>query len=183
MLLLAAYAVGGISPGWWLVRRSGGGDLRERGSGGTGATNAGRVLGNGGFALVLALDAAKGAAAVGAVLWLAPAAGWAPFALPAVIAGHIWPPWLAFKGGRGAGPLLGGALVLGWAATLIAVAVGIGVGLAARKRFLAGAAAYVLSLMLMLWHLRSPEARLAYLFGWTLVLLAHRSYFAKYSKS
>jgi glycerol-3-phosphate acyltransferase PlsY len=112
LALLLAYALGCFSPGWWLVRRKIGGDLRALGSGVTGATNAARVLGPRTGFLVLALDAAKAALAVLLARWLAPADAWHVLALPAVVAGHIWPAPLRFRGGRGAGPLLGGCLAL-----------------------------------------------------------------------
>lgn len=183
LLLAGAYALGGVSPGWLVVRLVDGGDVRSQGSGATGATNVGRLLGVKGFILVLALDAAKGALAVIAVRLLDPRAPWAALALPAVIAGHIWPPWLRFKGGKGAGPLLGGCLALDWPATTVSVVIGTGAGLAARQRFLAGATAYAANLGLMLWRLKLPQERVSYLFGWALVLLAHRAYFLRDSKS
>ncbi|HVW20109.1 MAG TPA: glycerol-3-phosphate acyltransferase [Opitutaceae bacterium] len=183
LLLAGAYALGGISPGWFLVRLSGGGDVRRQGSGATGATNVGRLLGVKGFILVLALDAAKGAIAVIGVRLLDPGTPWAALALPAVIAGHIWPPWLRFQGGKGAGPLLGGCLALDWAGTLASVVIGILAGLAARNRFLAGAVAYAANLALLLWRIKIPQVRISYLFGWVLVLLAHRAYFLRDSKS
>lgn len=183
LLLVGAYALGGVSAGWWLVRGVGGGDVRSQGSGATGATNASRVLGVKGFIIVLALDAAKAALAVLGVRALDPASAWTALALPAVIAGHIWPVWLRFRGGRGAGPLLGGCLALNWLATVISVIVGILAGLAARNRFLAGATAYTINLGLMLWRLQTPPERISYLFGWALVLLAHRAYFLRDSKA
>jgi glycerol-3-phosphate acyltransferase PlsY len=113
-----AYLLGGVSAGYWLVRRRTGADLRGLGSGATGATNAGRVLGTRGFVAVLACDAAKGAVAVllARVAGL-PEAGQFGAGLAAV-AGHIWPVQLGFRGGRGLGPLLGAWLVLTPAAML-----------------------------------------------------------------
>jgi glycerol-3-phosphate acyltransferase PlsY len=182
-LLLGAYALGGVSPGWLLVRRAGGGDIRQHGSGATGATNVGRVLGARGFIFVLLLDAIKGAAAVYGVRHLSGEANWAAWALPAVIAGHIWPVWLGFRGGRGGATLLGGAWALQWQVAVIPAVLGIGIGLAARNRFLAGASAFAISMILMWWVLPARDDRIAYLFAAVLVLLAHRSYFAKYLKS
>lgn len=112
LVLPAAYLVGGVSPGYWLVRLRTGADVRTQGSGATGATNAARLLGRGGFALVLALDAAKGAL-VGALARFAGFTdGWEFAAAAAVVAGHVWPLQLGFRGGRGLGPLLGAWLVL-----------------------------------------------------------------------
>jgi hypothetical protein len=49
-----------------------------------------------------------------------------------------------------------------------------------RKRFLAGASAFGISMILMWRFLPTTETRISYLFGGALVLLAHRSYFSKY---
>lgn len=183
LLLAGAYALGGVSPGWLLVRQTGGGDIRKQGSGATGATNVGRLLGTRGFLFVLLLDSCKGAAAVIAVRWLAPGHPWDSLALPAVIAGHIWPVWLGFRGGRGGGPLLGGTLALKWELALFPALLGIAIGVLGRNRFLAGASAFALSLAAMAWLLPAFPDRVAYLSAAVLVLLAHRTYFTKYFKS
>ena len=62
-VVLAAYLMGGCMPGYWFVRWRTGRDVREQGSGGTGATNAGRALGRSGFFVVMVLDGLKGAVA------------------------------------------------------------------------------------------------------------------------
>ncbi len=183
LLLVAAYGLGGISPGWLLVRQAGGGDIRQRGSGATGATNVGRILGTKGFLFVLFLDACKGAIAVMAVRALGAGNPWASLALPAVIAGHIWPVWLGFRGGRGGGPLLGGTLALRWELAVFPALLGIAIGLLGRNRFLAGASAFTISMIAMAWLLPTFPDRVAYLSAAVLVLLAHRSYFTKYFKS
>lgn len=176
-LLIAAYLLGGLSPGWWLVRRKTGVDLRAQGSGVTGATNAGRVLGPRGFALVLGLDAAKGALAVLGAHQLAPGAPWAALALPAVVAGHIWPVWLRFQGGRGAAPLLGGVLALAWPVGLGATALGLAAGAVVRQKFAAGATAFVTAVPLAWWLVPAAPGRTAFGLAWLLVLLAHRDHF------
>ncbi len=115
MLLLAlsvAYLLGCCSAGLWLVRARAGRDLRALGSGRTGARNAGRILGRGGFAAVLLLDMAKGALAVALAQRLAPGPWTGFLASGALVAGHCWPaPW-GFRGGRGIAPALGAALLL-----------------------------------------------------------------------
>lgn len=112
LVLPAAYLLGGVSPGYWLVRLRTGADVRKLGSGATGATNAARVLGGGGFALVLLLDAAKGALAALVARHAGLADGWEFAAALAVVAGHVWPVQLGFHGGKGLGPLLGAWLAL-----------------------------------------------------------------------
>ena len=178
-LVVAAYAWGGISPGWWLVRRKTGIDLRVEGSGATGATNAARVLGRRGYVSVLILDTVKGMAAVYAARWLAPGAPWAVLTAPAVVAGHIWPVWLRFRGGRGAATLMGDCLALHWAIVPIAWIPGLLVGMLTHKGLAARAVAYLASLPAGLLLLHDPQARISLFLAWALVLLAHRSLFSK----
>ena len=116
LIILIAYLLGSIPFGYLIVRWSGGGDIRETGSGGTGATNVSRRAGKGAGILTLALDAAKGAAAVIlARIFLTPDYGinwWVAGAALAVMAGHIFPVWLGFRGGKGVATGLGAFLNL-----------------------------------------------------------------------
>ncbi len=128
----AAYLVGGIPFGLIVARAARGIDIREHGSRNIGATNVGRVCGWRWGALVLALDGAKGFAPV---FWLAPwivvaagrggeDAGRASVASGlAAILGHLAPPWLGFKGGKGVATSAGVFLALAPAAAGIALAV------------------------------------------------------------
>ena len=112
--LLAAYLLGCLNAGYYVVRLRAGTDVRRQGSGSAGARNAGRVLGRGGFAAVFLLDCAKGAAA----LWMAGALGaggaGTAAAMLAVVLGHVLPVQLGFRGGKGASTALGALLVLDW---------------------------------------------------------------------
>lgn len=104
---VAGYAVGSWTAAYYVVRLRRGDDIRTLHSGNAGATNAGRVLGAWGFALVFALDCLKGVAAV----WL-PRLVDAPLevrgvAALAVVAGHLWPPQLGFRGGKGIATAMG----------------------------------------------------------------------------
>jgi glycerol-3-phosphate acyltransferase PlsY len=97
----AAYLIGCFTTGYYLVRLWTGQDIREIGTGSAGARNVGRVLGKPGFFLTVFGDFAKGALAV----WLARAFSHDDFsaalAVPAVVAGHLWPAQLKFHGGKG----------------------------------------------------------------------------------
>lgn len=112
LLLLAACALGCVNAGYYLVRISKGIDVRQTGSGSSGATNVARLLGWRGFVLTLLLDAAKGAFAVG----LARVAATDPMipvgCLVAVVASHVWPVQLGFRGGKGIAPYFGALLCL-----------------------------------------------------------------------
>ncbi len=122
-----AYLLGSIPFGYLLVRLRGGGDVRETGSGGTGATNVTRRAGRGAGILTLLLDALKGMAAVliaRVVLGAGDAAGWwVCAAAAAAVLGHVFPVWLRFRGGKGVATGLGVFLVLAPLATLCALAV------------------------------------------------------------
>ena len=115
------FLLGSLPCGYWLAL-SKGVDIQKKGSGNIGATNVGRILGKEWGYLVFALDALKGWLAV----WLAAEflqAGDTGSVLTgmAAVAGHVFSPWLNFKGGKGvatsAGVLLGLApAVLIWTA-------------------------------------------------------------------
>jgi acyl phosphate:glycerol-3-phosphate acyltransferase len=120
-----AYLLGSIPFGYLLVRLSVGGDVRETGSGGTGATNVTRRAGKGVGVLTLLLDLLKGTAAVliaRALLGAGEDAQWWVCAAgAAAVLGHVFPVWLKFHGGKGVATGLGVFLMLAPLATLCAL--------------------------------------------------------------
>lgn len=112
LFLGLGYALGVLNAAYYLVRGRRGCDIRDLGSGTAGATNAGRVLGRRGFLIVLTLDAAKGAVAVGLARWLSGDPWVILAAQGGAVLGHIWPLQLGFRGGKGVATLVGG-----WIAT------------------------------------------------------------------
>lgn len=117
LLLLLAYLLGALS-GSLLLGRLRDVDIRQHGSGNAGGTNALRTLGWR-FALqVAAFDVGKGALAVWLALRLAPADAMvtpdvlAYGAAGAAVAGHVWPLWHGFRGGKGAATAVGALLLL-----------------------------------------------------------------------
>ena len=114
LLLAIGYLLGAIPSGYLTGRWLKGIDLRECGSGSTGATNVLRNVGKGPALLVFLLDVGKGALAVllaksiGLNDWLQVLAGLA------ALAGHIWPVWLGWKGGKAVATGLGMFLGLAW---------------------------------------------------------------------
>ncbi len=119
----AAFLVGAL-PFSWLLGRMSGIDLRRVGSGNPGATNLYRVAGARWGVPGLLLDVAKGAAPAALALWLFPdLTGAAVLAGAAAIAGHIWTPFLAFRGGKGVATAAGAFLALNPFLILIAFAV------------------------------------------------------------
>lgn len=104
---LAALFCGSIPFGLLLVKLAGKGDVRQHGSGNIGATNVSRVGGKALGIVTLLLDILKGFLPV----YLARKAGFSfevlsLFALAAVL-GHVFTPWLRFKGGKGVATALG----------------------------------------------------------------------------
>ena len=139
IIAAVAYLLGSIPFGYLLVRAFRGHDIRESGSGNIGATNVARaapVLG----LLTLVLDAGKGALAVLAAIALLGYAeqgvlvrfSWegighaqpaASMAALLAVAGHVFPPWLKFRGGKGVATGAGAFLLLVPKVILAAVAV------------------------------------------------------------
>lgn len=130
--LLAGYLLGSIPSGYLAGRWLMGLDIRREGSGSTGATNVLRVVGKAPALVVFAVDVGKGALAVVlaravlAPLGLPPEGGgnlstaavaldsWVVAAGLAALAGHIWPVWLGWKGGKAVATGLGMLLGLAW---------------------------------------------------------------------
>lgn len=119
---ILAYLVGSV-PFGLLIGLLKGVDIRKQGSSNIGATNAGRVLGKRYFYLVLMLDTLKGSAPVLAAGRVLDASGLMDqrFALAsglwllvgfAAVAGHNWPVYLKFKGGKGVATSLGVVLAV-----------------------------------------------------------------------
>jgi glycerol-3-phosphate acyltransferase PlsY len=112
-LCLAAYLLGAIPFGLLITKLRGGGDIREAGSGNIGAANVTRVAGAGAGVVTLLLDAGKGYLAV----WLTARysnenIAWMLLAALAAIAGHIFPVWLGFRGGKGVATAAGAFLTI-----------------------------------------------------------------------
>ena len=115
------YLAGSIPFGVLISWAFGLGDLRKVGSGNIGATNVLRTGNKAAAALTLLLDGGKGAVVVLLALAMAgpfPAqiAGFAAFA------GHCFPVWLGFRGGKGVATFLGIALALHWPLGLLCCA-------------------------------------------------------------
>ena len=99
--LVIAYLIGSIPTGYLIVKAKTGKDIREIGSGSTGATNVKRVLGKKWFFIVMLLDAIKGALPVFAAKMVYPEIPLAAvIAAIFVIIGHSKPIFLKFKGGK-----------------------------------------------------------------------------------
>ena len=113
-IVAIGYLLGSTPSGYLAGRWLKGIDLRDCGSGSTGATNVLRNVGKGPALVVFLLDVGKGALAVllakhfGLSDWVQVMAGLA------ALAGHIWPVWLGWKGGKAVATGLGMFLGLAW---------------------------------------------------------------------
>jgi glycerol-3-phosphate acyltransferase PlsY len=128
LVVALSYLVGSIPTGD-IAARIRGRSLRAEGSGNPGFTNAWRILGPRAAVPVLIADIAKG---VVAVLVIAPLLGSASAAGPtgvrlaaglSAVAGHVWPLFARFRGGKGVATACGVFLALSPLATLAAAAV------------------------------------------------------------
>lgn len=108
LALVAAYLIGAVPFGYILVRLKTGGDVRSQGSGNIGATNVLRTTGRGLAFMVLLLDMVKGYAAVWLVSQLTHGSiPWSSAAALAVMAGHAFPVFLRFRGGKAVASFIG----------------------------------------------------------------------------
>ena len=118
---LLGYLAGSVPFGLLLTRLFGAGDLRKIGSGSIGATNVLRTGHKGLAAATVLLDGGKGAAAVLLATSVLP--GSEGIAAVAAVAGHCFPVWLKFRGGKGFATAAGVCLVLAWPVFLVSAAV------------------------------------------------------------
>lgn len=130
LLLVLAYLLGSIPTGYWAGKLLQGIDIREHGSGSTGATNVLRTLGKGPAIVVLLIDVLKGVAAIilvplvyrlEFVQGLIPAvelAQWLPWVITlaglAAVLGHSKSIFLNFSGGKSVATSLGVLLAMSW---------------------------------------------------------------------
>ena len=109
--VIAAYLLGSLSFAIIVSRFMGIEDPRTFGSGNPGATNVLRTGSKKAAILTLLLDALKGYVPVTIAIWLAPHLDWSAYTVPAVaiaaFAGHLYPLYFQFKGGKGVATSVG----------------------------------------------------------------------------
>ncbi len=119
LLIIMAYLLGSIPTAIWVSKKFYGIDIRDYGSGNSGATNTYRVLGSKWGTFVMIVDMLKGVFATSLYIFL-------PYYLTndwdrtnlmiglglAAVLGHIFPIWAGFKGGKGVATLFGMILAI-----------------------------------------------------------------------
>ncbi len=120
-IFVAGYLIGSIPTGYLVVKKKANVDIREAGSGKIGGYNVFDVTRSKSVGvLVGVLDAVKGFAAVyGAGLLSLDSFSLQAVALFGAIAGHNYPVWLRFKGGRGLSTTAGGLFLLGFSYAVV----------------------------------------------------------------
>ena len=117
IIIVVAYLLGNISTSYIIGKKLAGVDIRTQGSGNAGSTNVLRTMGKKAGALTFAGDLLKGMLAVFFARILAHYTGAdeitsAYIAVVFVVAGHNWPAFLGFKGGKGVATSLGSMLAV-----------------------------------------------------------------------
>ncbi|WP_346292714.1 glycerol-3-phosphate 1-O-acyltransferase PlsY [Sphaerothrix gracilis] len=189
VFLLAAYLLGSIPTGYLIARAAKGIDIRQCGSGGTGATNVLRTVGKGAAFLVLVIDVLKGTLAVllakylyplvavgaggginsGLLAWIVTAASLL------VLVGHSRSVWINFMGGKSAASGLGVLLAMAWPVALGALFVFIGVLAVSRIVSLSSVGAAIAAFVLMVVSHQPLPYILLGLAGGLYVILRHQS--------
>ena len=190
LLAIAAYLLGSIPTGYLVARAVKGIDIREYGSGGTGATNVLRTVGKAAAIAVLLIDMVKGLSAVLLVRAAWPflettlagsglTADWQPWvmtlaALMALI-GHSRSIWINFTGGKSAASGLGVLLGLAWPVALGAVVAFSATLAVSRIVSLSSIAAALVTIVLMVATGQPLAYGVLALLGGVYVILRHRS--------
>jgi acyl phosphate:glycerol-3-phosphate acyltransferase len=180
--LALGYLLGSIPFGLVLTRVAGTQDIRAIGSGSIGATNVLRTGRKGLAAATLIFDVLKGTAAVVLADWLfgrdpALAAGLGAFL------GHLFPVWLAFKGGKGVATYIGiliGIAILGASWTPLVAFLLIWLAVAAVTRYSSlGSLIACAATPAVLWGMSDAREALLFLLLTVLVFIVHRSNIAR----
>lgn len=174
LVIGAGFLLGSIPFPYLLTRRRGI-DLRTVGSGNVGAANVLRVSSPVTAMTVLALDATKGGLAV----WLADGfMRQSPLAVCAglaAIAGHVYPPWLGFRGGKGMATTAGVFAMLAPPATALAAAIFVVLIVASRVVSIGSMGAMVALPPLAAWFGSSPAVVIGASAAAAFVAFRHRT--------
>jgi glycerol-3-phosphate acyltransferase PlsY len=174
LALVAGYLLGSIPTGF-LAGRMRGIDIRTIGSGSMGATNVFRAMGPRVGAAVLVVDVLKGLAAVLVAGALA-GSTWAILAGALAMAGHAFPIWLRFRGGKGVATGLG--VVFGIVPLAAVVVIPVWIAIVASTRLVSVAsmcAAIALPAVAYAFGADAPQTIFAVVAGAGVIALHHKN--------
>ena len=184
LIICSAYLVGSVPFGLLIGKIIKGIDIRDYGSGSTGATNLMRICGARLGVSALLLDMGKSVIPMVTVIYVLDVANWVhAFTGIAVICGHSWPIYIKFKGGKG--------IASGWAALFILspisglIATAAGLPIIAITRYvslgsIAGSTVGCASLVFLSLHgfdniIKLPSSYFFYaLVGWIVTISLHK---------
>lgn len=170
--VVIGYLSGSVPYGLLLARAAGLGDVRKIGSGNIGATNVLRTGNKTVAGLTLLADVLKGYLPVLVAAWAFGSAAALAAGL-AALAGHIFPVWLGFKGGKGVATTLGVLFGWSWPVALIAAATWVAMFAARRISSLSALTAAVVAIPVS-WFLARDEF-LAIALVAVVIFITHRA--------
>ena len=178
LVLLISYLIGSIPTGYIIVKLFTGQDIRQTGSGSTGATNVKRIMGKKWFFIVLLLDGIKGILPV--VLTEIFATNYTQIGLLpvlaaiAVILGHSKSIYLKFTGGKSVASGIGTIIALNWMAGIVIAAIWACITYFSKYVSLGSIVALSLSPLVM-WIFHAPIAYILYCgMGAVYIIWLHR---------
>ena len=176
--IAGAYLLGSVSFAVVMSRLFGLADPRSYGSGNPGATNVLRSGSKAAAALTLLGDAAKGAVAVWLVRALGPPFGVGEFTVAlaalAAFAGHLYPVFFGFKGGKGVATFLGALLALHPGSGLLACATWLAVAAVFRYSSLSSLCAAAVAPFALLWLTGAADVSAVIAVMSVLLVVRHR---------
>ncbi len=175
--LAFGYLLGSIPFGIVFTRLAGTQDIRAIGSGSIGATNVLRTGRKGLAAATLLADMLKGTIAVFVMMWLSGRDAGLAAGIGAFV-GHLWPVWLAFKGGKGVATFLGVLLAVAWQGTLLFGVLWLAVAAATRYSSLASLTACA-AIPPFFWFSGAPYEAAMFLLLVVLTFVMHRGNIAR----
>lgn len=179
LILIFAYLIGSIPSGYLAGKWIAAIDLRQIGSGSTGATNVLRHVGKWPALIVFLIDIIKGTIPVLITKNFLLNDYWQVAAGLAAISGHIWPVWLGWKGGKAVATGLGVLLGLAWQVGLACFGIFITILSFSKIVSLSSVIAAISLPILMFIRFHGSDFRLPYIFlsliTMTMILWRHRS--------
>jgi acyl phosphate:glycerol-3-phosphate acyltransferase len=171
--LALGYWCGSVPFGLLLTRLAGTADLRSIGSGNIGATNVLRTGRKDLAAATLILDALKGTAAVLLAYHFFDSTA-ALFAAIGAFLGHLYPVWIAFRGGKGVATFLGCLIGVAWQVAAIFAVAWLVVAALTRYSSAAALTASVVAPLAFYFWLQRPDAALVFALLAALLWIKHR---------